>query len=59
MTDGVMKNLMRIVCVLIAGLLAACGGGGGESGGAASTAPPKDTRLVLDHTVWDQGDWAE
>jgi len=54
------KSLVRIACVLTAGLLGACGGGGmgsGEAPGHDPAAP--DTRLVLDELAWDQGDWAE
>ena len=54
-----MKDLVRIVCVLIVGLLVACGGGG-ESSGTTSNAPvTPDTRLVMDSIAWDQADWAE
>jgi len=54
------KDLLRIACVLIAGLLGACGGGGMGSEEAPGQSPPSpDARLVLNNVAWDQGDWAE
>jgi hypothetical protein len=58
MKAAVMKNLVRITCVLIVALLGACGGGGGEAPGPTA-ATPADTRLVMDTMSWDQGDWAD
>jgi hypothetical protein len=53
-----MKDLLRIACVLLAGLLAACGGGRESPGAGGAAAPAADTRLELDAMAWDQGDWA-
>ena len=55
-----MNSLVRVACVLLAGLSGGCGGGGGEAGGNADAAPKvADSRLMLDGMAWDAGDWAE
>jgi len=53
------KNLLRIACVLMTGLLGACGGGSSEAEGSAGDPPAQDSRLVLDTAAWDQGNWAD
>ena len=58
MKAAIMKNVVRITCVLIVALLGGCGGGG--SGAAAATpAAATDTRLVMDTMAWDEGNWAD
>ena len=49
---------MRIGCVLLTALLSACGDGGAPAGAAGDASPAPDSRLELDATAWDQGDWA-
>jgi len=57
MKAAIMKNIVRITCVLIVALLGGCGGGGGST--AATPAATADTRLVMDTMAWDEGNWAD
>jgi hypothetical protein len=61
MNAAVVKNLVRLTCVLIVALLGGCGGieNGSIGESVASDAPAADTRLVMDGTAWDEGDWAD
>jgi hypothetical protein len=60
MKAAIMKNLVRLTCVLIVALLGGCGGGGGSgSESVAVGAPVADARLVMDTMAWDQGDWSD
>jgi hypothetical protein len=60
MKAALMKNLLRITCVLIFALLGGCGGGDGIGTEPVATAAPiADARLVMDTMSWDQGDWAD
>lgn len=55
-----MKNVVRVLCVLVAAcLLNACGGGDADPAAANTPAAAADTTLTLDLGTWDATDWAD